>query len=720
MNRLVGLALGFAGLMPVSMVGQLQRDHSTMIPAETMKAIATEISGSRAYENVLDLAAYEHIRSADEYTGTYREAAVAEKLAKDYGFSNVRITRLPVPYKQWAGQDAELWVTSPEPRLIARYMDQQAMLAPGSQSADVTAPVVWVGLGSRDSDYTSQDVRGKIVLTNGTPGPVHDLAVRKYGAAGVISFVNEFGFGLDRPDQVAQAGQVNLSNANRDDLDARTTFAVMLSTRQGTHLLESVESGPVTVHVKIKTTRYPAEHQVVEGWIPGDGTSDQEVVIVAHLFEGIAKQGANDDTSGCGAALEIGRTWIKLIKEGTLPRPVRAVHFLWVPEIAYATEYWKKYPDFPKHVVAMTSMDIVGSNQSINKNEQRVLLTPYSFPSFLNDLYVQYLKWMEDTQAIKYHNLRDTTPEPGRYMQDAIIDPQGSQDPYHIRIMKHAGGSDHLPFLRSYPRVAGVHFMNWPDVHYHTSEDRPNYLDPTQLKRTAMITMCVSLAMANARPDDALLLAGLTAGHATERIGEDLTLAVEALRAASADQLAQAYKEGLVQIHQAYRREALAVRSNALLMGQNPKALASLKDIELSVVATENGDVAKLQSIYKAVAGQRGQTPVLTPPLKPSEVSASKLYPRHRDPNPYDDFSAAGGRASGGRPSMFGGHREYSLYDEEAINFADGSRSILDIRDAVSAELGAIDVQTVEKFFRDLEKTGKWSIGTKAEMGGRP
>jgi len=713
MNRLIGIAFIALALLAINAVGQLQSDHSTMLPAKIMKAIATEISGARAYENVLDIAAYEHIRSADEYTGTYRESAATEGLAKEYGFSDVRITRLPVPYKQWAGQDAELWVTSPESRLITRYLDQPAMLAPGSQSADVTAPLVWIGLGGQDSDYGSRDVGGKVVLSNGSPGRVHDLAVGKYGAAGVITFVNEFGFGIDRPDQVAQGGQSNLSNANRDDLDSKTTFAIMLSTREGTHLLEELEAGPVTVHVKVKTARYPAQDQVVEGWIPGDGTSDQEVVIVAHLFEGIAKQGANDDTSGVGAGLEIGRTWIKLIKDGVLPRPKRAVHFLWVPEIAYATEYWKKYPEFAKHVVAMTSMDIVGSNQSINHNEQRVLLTPDSFPSFLNDLYVQYLTWMEDTQAIKYHNLTNASPEPGRYMQDPITDPTGSQDPYHIRIMKHAGGSDHLPFLHSYPRVAGVHLMNWPDVHYHTSEDRPQFMDPTQLKRTAMVTMCVSMVMANAAPDDALMLAGLTAAHGIERIGADVTLAAERLRTAgTADELALAYKEGLVLIHQGYRREAAAVMSNALLMGRDPRALASLKDIETSVAATENGDVAKLQSIYKAVAAQRGQTPVLTPVLTPAEIAASKLYPHHADPNPYDDFAGGEGGGRGARVSMNPGRRELGLYDEEAINFADGSRSILDIRNAISAELGPIDVQTVDKFFHDLEKNGRWTIGT--------
>ena len=58
------------------------------------------------------------------------------------------------------------------------------------------------------------------------------------------------------------------------------------------------------------------------------------------------------------------------------------------------------------------------------------------------------------------------------------------------------------------------------------------------------------------------------------------------------------------------------------------------------------------------------------------------------------------------------GRRELALYDEEAINFADGSRSVLDIRDAISAELGPVKVEVVEKFFRDLERAGKWSLGT--------
>ncbi len=700
----VMLTAAIVVLTPMLAQAQFQQNRPTMVPAETMRVIATELSGARAFNNVVEIAGYEYDRKPSEYTSTYRESAAVERLAKEYGFSDVRITRLPVPFGQWDAEEAELWVeTAAGPQLVTRLLDHPAVLVTGSQNSDVRAPLVWVGRGMQERDYQGRDVRGKVVLTDGNPTVVHDLAVLKYGAAGVVTFVNLYGFGIDRPDQLAHA--VRLSNAQNESLDGQTKFALMLSHRQGMKLLEQVNTSPeVIVRVKTRATRHAADHEVVEGWIPGDGTTKDEVVIVAHLFEGIGKQGANDDISGCGAALEIGRTWKKLIEEGKLPRPKRAVHFLWVPEIVYANEYWKKYPDFVKNAVAMTSMDIVGSNQTISRNEMRVLLNPYSFPSFLDNLYIQFMEWMEDTQAIKFHNLRNDDTFSGRYMQEPIVDPQGSQDPFHIRIMKHAGGSDHLPFLRSKPRVAGVHYMNWPDVGYHTSEDLTKNLDPTQLKRASFITMCVSLVMANARPEDALHLAGLTAGHAVERIGDDLTRAMEMLRAAPALQLDDAYKEALVLVRQAYKREATAVRSNARLMDGDPKAVGSLKEIEQSVLASESADVGRVQAVYRAVAQQRGATPVLTPRQTEEETAASSLVPRPTNGDPYVDFGTPN------QPTMHPGQRQFALYDEEARAFADGTRSILDIRDAISAELGPIALGKVVTFFRDLEKTGKWLI----------
>ena len=69
------------------------------------------------------------------------------------------------------------------------------------------------------------------------------------------------------------------------------------------------------VHAVVKATEYDAPMNVVVATIPGDGSTNEEFHFTAHLFEGIAKQGANDNCGGPATQLEAGRAWIAMIKE---------------------------------------------------------------------------------------------------------------------------------------------------------------------------------------------------------------------------------------------------------------------------------------------------------------------------------------------------------------------------------------------------------------------
>jgi hypothetical protein len=46
----------------------------------------------------------------------------------------------------------------------------------------------------------------------------------------------------------------------------------------------------------------------------------------------------------------------------------------------------------------------------------------------------------------------------------------------------------------------------------------------------------------------------------------------------------------------------------------------------------------------------------------------------------------------------------------EALNFVNGTRSMLDIRDALSAEYGPIDPAELEQYFRFLDSVGVVSL----------
>ena len=104
------------------------------------------------------------------------------------------------------------------------------ILAEDSDSADVTAELVDVGVGGSDRDYAGKNVRGKLVLLSGPLTDAAALAIDKYGAKGMLS---------DMPNQVTAwwKEDVNLIRwGHLDAFEARHTFAFMLSSKQANGL----------------------------------------------------------------------------------------------------------------------------------------------------------------------------------------------------------------------------------------------------------------------------------------------------------------------------------------------------------------------------------------------------------------------------------------------------------------------------------------------------
>ena len=66
----------------------------------------------------------------------------------------------------------------------------------------------------------------------------------------------------------------------------------------------------------------------------------------------------------------------------------------------------------------------------------------------------------------------------------------------------HFGSSDHEVFNDWGVGVPGIVMNTWPDQWYHTSEDRPDKLDPTQMKRAVVIGAAAAYTIASA--DDAM------------------------------------------------------------------------------------------------------------------------------------------------------------------------------------------------------------------------
>ena len=562
-----------AGLLLVAApaVAQEQPESEALLSQATLNAIANQLSGAQALHNVMEMCPYERNRPAEEYQGTYREAKYAEAKAKEYGFSDVHIERFPLGSKQWAGEMAELWVTEPgTPQLITSFRDVTATLATGSHSADVTADLVYVGRGDSADDYKDKDVKGKIVLCSGPVGAAHNLAVRQFGAEGVVSFFNATGKPIDRPDQIGWSG-IGGGGAAAQPARRRRRRRWASSCHCGwastcCHVLEKHQH--VKVHAMVKATEYDTPMQVVVATIPGDGSTNEEFHFTAHLFEGIAKQGANDNCGGPATQLEAGRAWIALINAGMLPKPKRTVRFLWVPEISGTRAYLKAHTDL---AAARRRLRIDRHGRREPEHQPQLAAPrPDDVPrsrACLNDVSRQFFEYVGDTNREKLHNRRIAYA-----FSNPIVDPAGTHDPFWYHIEKFYGSSDHQVHLDWDPRIPAVQFGNWPDAVYHSSDDSPANQDPTQMKRSAFLMVTIGSTIADAGPADAVAISQVALGYAQQRLAADLGSALVSISTSTADTLNQNYKEALNVVTQAYVRERAEVRSATTLAGGDKDA----------------------------------------------------------------------------------------------------------------------------------------------------
>ncbi len=709
----IGLAIAIVTLPNLARLdGQEQYDRTTLIPAKTLAAIANEVSGAQALNHVIDIAGYERDRRASEYgEGLPREAEVVASIAREAGLSAVAILRpAGEPRLQWDGEEGELWIEEPiaSRRLLTRYRDVAATLAPNSLTTEVTADLVFVGRGDREADYEGKDVKGKIVLGWGSLGAIHGLAVTRYGAAGAISYGVSSGKPIDRPDQIAW-GSIGTfpPDGEKTGLSRASWFGFNLSHRMGLQLVDLLDKGTVRLRAKVRASQYPVQLPTVTATIPGDGslaaTGKDEVVFVAHLFEGATKQGANDNTSGVAVQLEIARAWIALVRSGALPAPRRTIRFLWVPEISGTMAYLREHREEALRMLAAINMDMVGANQTLHRNSANLAYTPFSLPSFVNDVGAQFVEWVGDTNREKVHNRRIAYA-----FQNPMTDPRGSQDPFRFSVEKFYGATDNQPFVDYNPRIPTISFDNWPDIAYHTSEDSPSVLDATQMKRMAFIGLAIAHVLATATAADAPAIASLSAAFGQRRLGDYLSIAMMRMaEAATAEALQAAYKEALANVRWSYWRETGQVRSAMVLTAGDARLTERVEAIADAMAAGETVDRKRVEAAYLGRAAAIGAPPALRPVLTPDEQAASRLVPAMKpvDPSAAPRFGGPRGRGSQGPPPPLTGY-----YASEARSLADGTRSILDIHGAISTEFGPVPLERVMAYFRTLEKAGSLTI----------
>lgn len=671
----------FFPLICLAVAGQAVADLRLLVDEETLATIAAETSGEAAKRN-LDYVTLQHrMRSGRQF-----DEATDHVLAqlKAYGLDRVDTVEYAADGRTmygtqrsrplWHVGSAELWEVSErdgETVRVRRLGDWASMpltLAQDSLSGDVAAMLVDVGAGRSDADYAGKDVAGKLVLTSSQPGDVVDRAVGELGAAGIVSYApNQRSAWWKEDERLVRWGHMG-------SFPETESFGFMISLGEARDLKERLARGEqVRLHAKVAARHTRGEYRFATAAIDGagDDLAREEIVFTCHLDH--PRPGANDNASGCVAILESARTLQTLIDSGRLPRPARSIRFLWPAEIEGSLMYLVEHDDVAR-LKANIHMDMVGGGP-VTKSVFRISGGPLSLPSFIADL------GFEIGSFVNEETLGHASGESVRF---PLVAPEGGKEPLGALIEGLDMGSDHDVFREGSFRIPGLYLHDWPDRYIHTNFDLAANIDPTKLKRAAFIGSVAAYFLADLGEDDVPELLALLRRNALSRAAG----LMERLAP-----LADADAAAVARIH--FDAERARVGSIA--------GFAAVDAVERYETLAF---LASLQSLVDAPAVTASNTDdavfVRNPAIRGPMHAFGYSYLR-------DEFGDERYEALA-LPAFRGTQGSGGEYAYEALNLVDGRRTVAEIRNWLTAELGPVPVEVVREYLDALAEIGVLSL----------
>jgi hypothetical protein len=662
-----------------------------------------EASGLAPYENLRSLTRLHRVPATPEFD---QAAEFMLLRAKEYGLHDAHAEQFPIDgkihyglmrsYLAWHVDSARLWELEPERTLLGDWATDPIRLADYSHSADVDAPLIDVGAGASEADYANKDVRGKIVLADGALAAVQRLAVMEHGAAGIVS---------DMPNQTTAWSGLDNTVVRWGHLNALLPngFAFMVSRGTATALRAQLASGPVRLGAHVKAEAGPGHWMVVTATIPGTDPQAGEVVYSCHLDH--QRPGANDNASGCVTILESARVLASLIESGKLPRPARTLRFIWGPEVEGTMAFLSAHPDIRRSLRADVHMDMVGGDPYKNKSILHVTETPWSLPSFVTDVGELFAETIRNGAA--------AYAEDGSHREAAVLEDRngapGTRNEFLSDRTPYSEGSDHDDYDSSTIAVPSLYLRDWPDIYIHTDHDTLEQIDPTKLRRVALLGAAAGYTYAAADARNASAMLPFFAARAEWRLAEGFERAESLVNDSRMQPPQVAWYEARNLMTQMLRREQAELLSFSTYTNSDGTMAATFNKDLAAQVATLNAWIDR----SAALRGARDFPP--SPPWH-AEPDASRIPVRTAEFGPltFQNDDVLLDRLGSERVEkikllnsesnrLFRAQDRGALYAYEIVNFVDGKRSVGEIRDAVAAEYGPIPLDVVADYLKACE-----------------
>src|SRR5882724_8338232 len=686
-------------------VATLAFAQQPFLSSEQWVKLRDEASGAAPYENLRYLTRLHRVPATAEFD---QAAEFVLQRAREYGLAEVQSEQFPIDgetqyglmrsYLGWRVEAGQLWEVRPQHLLLGDWATDPIHLADYSHGADVEAALVDVGDGSHEADYTGKDVRGKIVLPDGVLARVQTLAVAKYGAAGIVS---------DMPNQTTAWSGVDRTVVRWGHLEARQPagFAFMVSRDTAESLRDRRRAGePIVLHASVQAEVGPGHWTVVTGVIPGTDPASGEIVYSCHLDH--QRPGANDNGSGCVTILESARVLARLISSGALSRPKRTLRFVWGPEVEGTMAYLSRHPDIRARLRVDVHMDMVGGDPFKNKSILHVTGTPWSLPSFVTDVGAT----LANVIRLGAANYAESGDAPDAAVVETRAGGQGTRNQFLADVTPYSAGSDHDDYDSSTIAVPSLYLRDWPDIYIHTDHDTLQQIDPTKLRRVALLGAAAGYVYATLAGERARALLPFYTSQSEIRLAQIFPQAQQLVDDPNLGPGA-AWYEARNLLRQGLRRELATLSSLLQFAGSNAPDLVHEKAL--------TDQVASFEVWIDRQAKARGVQGTEPKAVWAGEVAARKIPLRVGDFGPltYQNDNVLEARLAPERVAeikllnseatpLLSTRDLSSLYAYEIVNFVDGKRSLGEIRDAVSAEYGPLALDLVYDYLSACQEAG--------------
>ena len=660
-------------------------------------ALRSESSGAAPYENLRQITRLHRVPATADFEAA---AQFMRQRAEEYGLSEVRSEQFPIDgkiqyglmrsYFAWQVSEGKLWEVRPQHALIGDWATDPIRLADYSRSANLEAALIDVGNGSHEADYTGKDVRGKIVLADGALSGVQALAVGKHGAAGIVS---------DMPNQSTAWSGLDRTLVRWGHLDARQPagFAFMVSREAAEQLRVRLRQGEaIVLQARVQAEVGPGHWTVVSASIPGSDPAASEIVYSCHLDH--QRPGANDNGSGCVTILESARILAHLIKTGALKPPRRTLRFVWGPEVEGTMALLASHPEIRRRLRADIHMDMVGGDPFKNKSMLHVTGTPWSLPSFVTDVGATFA----DTIRLGATDYAENGGDAAAAVVEERAGVPGTRNLFLADVTPYATGSDHDDYDSSTIAVPALYLRDWPDIYIHTDHDSLQQIDPTKLRRVALLGAASGYVFATLGKDQLPAVVPFLAVQSQSRLAQAFQHAQRLAADSSLDPVAAWYEAQNLLSH-ATQRETAALHSAVQLAG------GAAEDSDAAKMLAD--DAARYADWLRAQAHARGAQGSDPAKSWSGNAASNRVPARIGDFGPltYQNDDVLLERLGAERVAkikllnheatqLFNVQDLAGLYAYEILNFVNGKRTVGEIRDAVAAEYGPIAIELVSDY----------------------